>query len=739
MKKFILILLPLLSYHLCAQNTFIAGKVYDKNTNTGIEYANIAFLRSDSSFVGGTVSDSMGKFEFYIPEDFSSLLVQITNINYQKKLILLPTLRCQPLEIALEPKVHQINEIIVKSDLKMVKNTLLQTSYLITDFMRNRALLATHLLEGLPNIYVDFNNTIFINGNNNVLVLKDGIEIQNQNLINQISPQAIERIEVSKTVPTKYLTRKYSSVLNIITKRIYKKSILISGNISPRNDLYDAITNLNLEQDKHTFYIYYKYYYRNFKGENKIKNVDNNPFYTTHYDYIVKPRKEQDNEIFAGYSFYPNKKHIIGIDGYLSFYDEHQLTTTDKKLFSNYKDKFESQNYRLYFQKTDSLSKLYSEISYTRKVITDRFTYPDSITNTNQKEIQDKINGKLDFSKTTHIFDLNTGIDYNYIYNQEKYTLANYENNQKFKEHNFSFYADLTKEVGNISLNAGLSLYTYLRNIEGIKVKSFTIYPKISGMYQINQNNSIKLDYSSYLGTPTIWQMLSVPIKLSPTLYSQGNPYIRPEIYNNLSSEYSYSKGSTYISSSLYYLFTRNKIQEKIIQDQHQIINYMNLSKRYDYGITLSLNFNLTPFWKIRIYGDLFYRNIPNNEYYKKWMFTSNGSILSSWTIAKKITIAGRYQYNGKSLVYNGKLKNQNTSIAQVRYNINNKLNISLLVTQPVDVFKTQSVIYEAADKRILRENDIHVRAILLSFTYNLFNENIKKQVKTYYNEDKKY
>lgn len=739
MKNFILGILFLLNFSAYAQNTFITGKVYDENTNLGVEYANIVFLRNDSSFIGGTISDSAGKFEFCLPEPFEPILVQITNINYQKKLLAFSTLPAEPLMVALVPSTHYLNEIIIASDLKMVKNTLLHTSYLITDSMRNQTLLTTHLLEGLPNIYVDFNDNIFIGGSNNVLILRNGVELSNQSLINQIPPQAIERIEVSKTVPTKYLTRKYSSVLNIITKRIYKKSFLLSSNVSPNNNLYDASANINIEENKHTFYLYYKYYYRNFKEESQIENFDYNSSSTNLYNFTIKPRKEQDNEIFTGYSFYPSKKYIVGIDGYLSFYNERQLTHTDETFFSNYKDKFTTQYYKVYLQKEDSLSKLYGEISFTRKNIKDRLVYQDSVFNTLQDEGQSKVNSKFDYSKTFKIFALTAGIDYNYIYNTEKYAITTQRIGQEYKENNFTAYTDFTKEFKNISLNAGINMYTYLRKIENKKVKSFAMYPKISAMHQINPTNSIKVDYFSYLGTPTLWQMLSLPIKISPTLYSQGNPYLKPEIYNHLSSEFSYSKGSTYLSSGLYILVTKNKIQEKIIPGDQSTINFTNLNKRYDYGINLSLNFNLTNFWKVRIYGDLFYRNIPDNEYFQKHMWTFNGSILSSWTIARKIILAARYQYNGNSLIYNGELKSPNTSIAQLRYNICSKLNISLLVTQPVDAFKTRSVIYNSLHENVLRESKISVRTFLLSFTYNIFNDNTKKQNKIYYNEDKRY
>lgn len=561
-KNIIVLCVFFLSYSITiqSQTVEIKGMVIDSLTRYKIEFANVLLLNTDSSFYSGTTTDSTGYFIFSVKEK-KSYLLKISCLGYNSKFFSMAF--NQLFEAELTQNETVLNEVLVKGKFNVIKNSASNLIFRVTDLMREEAFLATHILEKIPTVYVDFNNKIFVKGSGNVLILQNGIELPSNTLVNQISPQSIEKVEISRIIPAKYLNKGFSSIINIITKRVEKRNLKLHGNLSP-NRLYDADVNFKIDKEKHSFYTYYNLYYRNFL-ENKTIDNQINDIYSTYY-LQTKPRKEFDNEFFYGYSYNPNKKIVIGLDGYLSLYDENFMTKNninqDLIGLSASEINFTTQNYSSYIQYKDSANTVNARINLNNKKADDKISY---VQNLEDSSIDDNYSfaSEIDYSRTlSETLKLNMGLNYIHSNNQTEFNYSTENNHYGFTENNITTYCDLSKDFKNISLLLGVNLFTqykYFKN-NNISLNSTYFSPKFSGVYTFNDYNSLMLDFYTAQNFPSLWQLMAIPIHITPNYTVKGNPHLKPENITNLSLEYDYSKGDTYFSSMLFYKQAKNKI-----------------------------------------------------------------------------------------------------------------------------------------------------------------------------------
>lgn len=828
------------------QNIEFKGLVIDSISRAGIEFANVLLFYPDSSFCDGAITDSKGAFHFFIKHNLSSnsrlldaqvanssnnqpvsssiaqgttssithsagqmvnqsittnrsYFIKVSCLGYQNKYCSVGVGQLLQIELGQNPIL--LNEVKITGKLNRVKNNTSNMVFKVTDLIRENAFLATHILEQIPTLYVDFNNNIFVRGRGNVLITHNGMELADKALVNQIAPQSIERVEVSRTVPTKYLAKGYSAIVNIVTKRSENMNLKVHGNASP-NKLYDADLNFKVDKGRHSVYTFYKLYYRNFIEDLMVNDSFNDPksypisnlianpktstinnlindhmtnpinshalgidpisnhsvnrlFTNIHSSFFlkVKPRIEFDNEFFYGYAYAPTAKTTIGIDGYLSLYHEH--FRTKQKMSENFidlsdaKTDFRSHNYVAYLQHKDSLNTLNARLNFTYKKVDGEIYYSPHIEDYN-RENNYRLSSEVDYSRRiSRTLKLNAGVDYSYVNNWSSFSYSAEKNHSVEKEHYrfiencLTAYCDANIDLKSLSLLFGANIFTQNKNFQAknLQVKSTYFFPKFSGLYTFDSNNSLMLGFYSTQNQPTIWQLMANPIRVTSTYIKQGNPYLKPENTARLALEYNYTKGATYCSVVLFGERVKNKIADQytLLDNQQLLSRKINLKKSGNCGLSLSFNYDLFDWWSIRSGADFFVNFIPENVYFKKHQASMNANITNVLSY-RKYMLAFRYAYNGKELAYNGYFKPYNSSLAQLRYKFNSKLTLSLIWTQPIGSFKSESMVhYNQHGAYANRISQIHTRSALFSFVYNIFNKSTTSNREIYNNVDRKY
>ena len=185
----------------------ICGKVSDATTNLPVEFANVVLMKQDSSFVTGAVSDSLGLYEIksegiVYGKDY---LLQITHLGHEKKIINLNTAKSEyRFNIQLVSNNISLPDVTITGIRTKVKNRI-NFNYTFTDQMKDKVRLTSRLLENIPTVFVDFNGTVHIKGSSNILILRNGIELTDNSLVDHIQPGTVKNVEIMYNIPSNML------------------------------------------------------------------------------------------------------------------------------------------------------------------------------------------------------------------------------------------------------------------------------------------------------------------------------------------------------------------------------------------------------------------------------------------------------------------------------------------------------------------------------------------------------
>lgn len=746
MKKTIFILVGLLfNLGLCNAQDHgkVSGQVTDAATKEPIEFVNVVMLNADSAFVCGTVTDSLGYYELSAKdmEKDKDYIIQATHVCYDKKTV---SYRGEQTEVSITliPNTTSLDDVVVAGIKTKVRNRL-NFNYSFTDQMKENVKMTSRLLENIPTVFVDFNGTIHIKGSSNILILKNGIELTDNSLVDHIQPGSVKNVEIMYNIPSQYANQNYTAIMNIITEREQGYSVKLDNKTAMDATMNDTKVNLGYGNNKSSFYLFYKQYYRNLEMKSEDKIFDKEETSLPEDLYTTSPRKECDNEFFYGYSYQPSDNFQIGVDGYLSLYRERFLNTYEhqESPFSVLKETFNTQNYKAYADYKDKKNHLKLEASFNRKKIIDNDAYLTDETIIRQHEDQDIYSLKLDYDlKINESAVLYGGARYSHDKTKALFNDSDSDVSEKYHCNDLFAYAELMKSIGeNWMVDAGVSFQDYHRSFANdTQVKRTDVFPKFNISYAWG-NNNLALGYSSYLNEPSIWKMLPFLKKESQNICTKGNPYLKPQRHGTLSLEYSYSKGNFYMASSVYYKQVSNQAVSSLQADgKNVILEYVNINKAQDYGMDFTLSCDLAKWWSVSCYVDALSRRIPANSFYKTNMCSYMVQVQSNWSITSRLTAIVQYTYNSKELQYNGYGKSYDSSIGMVNYTLNDHLDLYVVFIQPFGNLKSHTRIHHATQYVDMREQ-IYARKVMLCLTFNLGKGKELKKRKIYENESKKY
>ncbi|MDD7317487.1 MAG: TonB-dependent receptor [Prevotella sp.] len=161
-----------------AQGVKISGKIVDKETKEAVMQSTVQLLRSDSTFVSGTLTDENGEFAIEAPEN-GKFVVKVSNIGYavltkdvtvsQGREMALGTLTISPDAIMLEgvTAVGQAKKVVLREDTFV---------YNANAFRTPEGSVVEELVKRLPGAEVSEDGTITINGKEVKKIKIDGKE-----------------------------------------------------------------------------------------------------------------------------------------------------------------------------------------------------------------------------------------------------------------------------------------------------------------------------------------------------------------------------------------------------------------------------------------------------------------------------------------------------------------------------------------------------------------------------------
>ena len=188
-----------------AQNIVVKGVLKDADTKEGLIQATVQLLRSDSTFVGGSISDEQGLFQLSAPSE-EKYLIKISNIGYLS--------HYQKVDVSGKDTID-IGSIVMKSDAVMLKGAVVTrraTKVVLKEdtFIYNASAYKTpegatleELVKRLPGATIGDDGKITINGKEVTKILIDGKEFMTGDTKTAMKNLPVSIVDKIKSYDTK--------------------------------------------------------------------------------------------------------------------------------------------------------------------------------------------------------------------------------------------------------------------------------------------------------------------------------------------------------------------------------------------------------------------------------------------------------------------------------------------------------------------------------------------------------
>lgn len=202
----------------------VRGILLDKTTKEPVPYVSIAaYSLTDSVALGGTISDSTGKFEL-IGLPGGKAIIRTFFIGYQPLESEVLIRRGQFFDLGtllLEAESKLLEEVRVTGQRANVLIKADRQTYRAAQFQSAVGGTATDILRNLPGITVNAEGDVTLRGTNGFLVLLNGKPVQANlgTLLNQLPANSVESIEVITTPNASFDPDGKAGIISIITKK----------------------------------------------------------------------------------------------------------------------------------------------------------------------------------------------------------------------------------------------------------------------------------------------------------------------------------------------------------------------------------------------------------------------------------------------------------------------------------------------------------------------------------------
>src|SRR5450759_2661941 len=258
MRKYIFWLFLLISVTAQAQN--IRGKVCLEKDKTPVQFATVGLVQlPDSAMITGVITLTDGGY-FFEKVKPGNYFMKVTFVGYKangKKV----TVDEGSGEIAVDTiflaeTITSLNEVTVTAERIKGKEMVDRTVYAIPEVIAKSSSNGYDILKKIPQVNVDFQNNITLNGSSNFIIQVDGRQ-RDREYLNKLVPSDIQSIEIISNPSGKY-EGNIDGVINIILKKEarYGMNGNVGLSIKPFNKhTTQASGSLDYAMGKITFYI----------------------------------------------------------------------------------------------------------------------------------------------------------------------------------------------------------------------------------------------------------------------------------------------------------------------------------------------------------------------------------------------------------------------------------------------------------------------------------------------------
>jgi outer membrane receptor protein involved in Fe transport len=543
------------------------------------------------------------------------------------------------------------------------------------------------LLKKIPQVNVDFQNNVTLNGSSNFIIQVDGRQ-RDKEYLARILPSDIETIEIISNPSGKY-EGNIDGVISIKLKKEARYGVNgnVGLNIKPFNKVTSQVTgSLDYSMGNITFYLTALNIYQGLdisqSNEGIFTAIDSTVSLSgnggievtlstinTGFDYYINDKNSlslnvsykpinQDVDLLGETFLYKGENPLNTIstlthNGYGS--DESSASLFYKKTFKNPVQELTVENTWYNFNSIEDNSFENTRYPYNSGTVLD--TYSRQEENLNRRNYY---SARLNYVHPLGMFaKLEAGYQFYYQRMSYDFKVNNVESDNLFEYAEFrnSAYGGITYNLKKVGAQAMFRLENSQIRADSVTDPGYTcLLPSVNLQYKFSTSHNLKFTYNRRINRPGIYDMN--PYFRTDQNYNitQGNPDLKPDYRDRLQLTYTWNFGSNYFSPYIYNEYFSNRVgnEYKVTESpaNNTLITFTkpyNLLNGYELGGGINatlwyVNFNARVYnGHINEYtGPTF--TIPGRDYFS-WSMT--GAAYHSIGKNKKTTVFAFLNYDG--------------------------------------------------------------------------------------------
>jgi outer membrane receptor protein involved in Fe transport len=601
MKNFFVGLFLIASLTSQAQN--IKGKVCLEKDKTPVQFASVGLVHlTDSAMTTGVITLTDGSYllEKVKPGNY---FIKVSFVGYKTggKAVAVAegTGEIAVDTIFLTEITTSLREVTVTAERIKGKEMVDRTVYAIPEVIAKSSSNGYDILKKIPQVNVDFQNNITLNGSSNFIIQVDGRQ-RDRDYLNKLLPSDIQSVEIISNPSGKY-EGNIDGVINIILKKEarYGMNGNIGLGIKPFNKpTAQATGSLDYSMGKITFYVTAFSFSQslrintstinNFKMNDSTNNMSGKgnikiPSWSvnTGFDYYMNDK----NNLSFNISHKPISQDV-DVTGETILSKNSIPLNTISSLSSNSSHSDEtaaSLFYKRTFKKPVQEFTAEANIYWFKSNTGSDFTNTTFLYNTDSQistysRIEDDVSQRNYFSvKLDYVqpIGMSAKIETGYqLYNQKMnylFNIDNQESNNLFEYNEFrnSVYGGITYNLKKIGFQAMLRIENSHIKADSVTQPNYTCFlPSVNLQYKFSASHNLKFTYNRRINRPGIYDM-DPYYKIGQNYdITQGNPNLKPDYRDRLQLTYTWNFGSNYFSPYVYKEFYTDKIGK-----EYQVIN----------------------------------------------------------------------------------------------------------------------------------------------------------------------
>lgn len=629
MKQIVILIFSLIVWasRLAAQE--VKGVVTDRN-HQPVEAATVIMQSSDSTFVDGVITDSLGQFVFHHKLERYRLIFQ--HVMY-KSLIKEYKSTEHVGTIMLESQDYALGEVTIRAERPLVKA---ENGSLIYDVAalaeKSVAGNAYEMVIRLPGV-LEQNGALTLLGAGEAAIMLNGrpssmTSGQLINLLKNTPVSEVEKAEVMYSAPAKYRIR--GAVINLILKREKSEKRFVRGEIGGNlsKGAYvrgNGHASLSLTGRNVTADVLYSLDHAPIKTAHDLvsHHTLGNQVYTVE-QHNTGDKKGLTHNVRASLDY-----QIFG-ENHLNMAYSASFVPSVKMVESSVGSLSDSFNERTGHKQMHNLSVDYtSDWGLNAGMDYTCFSYPSvqHFTNRQNDKIQifeadsrQRIGRWNIYAGQTHAlssgWSLNYGINFSFarekssqMYSVRKgEDLSDLNSETRLNEKTYNFYGGFEKAFGNrLSLSFSVA-GEYYRLADDTQ---WAVYPSIQLSYLPADSHIFQLSLSSDKSYPDYWEMQDATSYLNGYAKVVGNPDLHPS--TDYTADLTYILKSKYMFS-LYYTHVKDLFSQLPYQSTDElamIYQSVNYDYEQNFGLSVILPFSAGNFWNTRLTLDgSFFRDV---------------------------------------------------------------------------------------------------------------------------------